>query len=106
MAKKAKTAQPVAATESHAPAAAVNESAGLDRIKFFSDPVFAIAITLLILNLALPPGTKQSNLAHELNSIWPEYGAFAFTFLLIGLAYPSPHHLNDLNYARPARRRV
>jgi uncharacterized membrane protein len=98
MAKKAKATQPVAPTESHAPAAAVNESAGLDRIKFFSDAVFAIAITLLILNVALPSGTKQSDLAHELNSIWPEYGAFAFTFLLIGLRWLT--HLLQFRHIR------
>jgi len=98
MAEKAKTAKPVAATESDVPAAVVNESAGLDRIKFFSDAVFAIAITLLILNVALPSGTNRSNLAHELNSIWPEYGAFAFTFLLIGLRWMT--HLIQFRHIR------
>jgi uncharacterized membrane protein len=98
MAQNAKAARPAEATESHAPAAAVNEYAGLDRVKFFSDAVFAIAITLLILNLALPSGTKQSDLAHELNSIWPEYGAFAFTFLLIGLRWLT--HLTQFRYIR------
>jgi hypothetical protein len=67
MAKKAKATQPVAPTESHAPAAEVNESAGLDRIKFFSDAVLAIAITLLILNVALP--SAPSKAIWRMNSI-------------------------------------
>lgn len=98
MAKKAKAAEPAATTGSHRPAARVIEFAGLDRIKFFSDAVFAIAITLLILNVALPSGTRQGDLAHELNSIWPEYGAFAFTFLLIGLRWMT--HLIQFRYIR------
>jgi uncharacterized membrane protein len=98
MSESAKAAQPAAATESHAPAAAVSESVGLDRIKFFSDAVFAIAITLLILNVALPSGTRQSDLAHELNSIWSEYAAFGFTFLLIGLRWLT--HLIQFRYIR------
>jgi uncharacterized membrane protein len=98
MAENARAAQSAAAAESDAPAAAADEYAGLDRIKFFSDAVFAIAITLLILNIALPSGTKQSDLAHELNAIWPEYGAFAFTFLLIGLRWLT--HLIQFRYIR------
>jgi uncharacterized membrane protein len=81
-----------------APVAPSAETPGLDRIKFFSDAVFAIAITLLILNVALPTGTVRSNLAHELNAIWPEYGAFAFTFLLIGLRWMT--HLIQFRYIR------
>lgn len=77
---------------------AAAETPGMDRIKFFSDAVFAIAITLLSLNLALPPGTVESNLAHKLNTIWPEYGAFAFTFLLIGLRWLT--HLIQFRYIR------
>jgi uncharacterized membrane protein len=98
MAENVNAVQPVTATDSRAPAAAVDEYAGLDRIKFFSDAVFAIAITLLILGIALPSHTKQSDLAHELNSIWPEYGAFAFTFLLIGLRWLT--HLMQFRYIR------
>jgi uncharacterized membrane protein len=74
------------------------ESFGLDRIKFFSDAVFAIAITLLSLNLALPANTRESNLAHQLDTLWPEYGAFAFTFLLIGLRWLT--HLIQFRYIR------
>ena len=75
---------------------AAAESFGIDRIKFFSDAVFAIAITLLSLNLVLPGNTKESNLAHQLGTLWPDYGAFAFTFLLIGLRWLT--HLIQFRY--------
>jgi uncharacterized membrane protein len=82
--------------------AVAEEIPGMDRIKFFSDAVFAIAITLLILDVALPAGTAESNLAHKLNSIWPAYGAFAFTFLLIGLRWLTHlvqfRHIRDYDY--------
>jgi uncharacterized membrane protein len=80
------------------PETASGESFGMDRIKFFSDAVFAIAITLLSLNLILPPGTRTSNLAHQLGTLWPDYGAFAFTFLLIGLRWLT--HLIQFRYIR------
>jgi uncharacterized membrane protein len=63
------------------------ESRGLERIAFFSDAVFAIAITLLVLDLTLPPHTTASNLPTQLATLWPKYGAFAFTFTLIGLRW-------------------
>lgn len=64
----------------------------LERIAFFSDAVFAISITLLGLDLTLPDHTTASNLPHALASLWPKYGAFAFTFILIGLRWLT-HHL-------------
>jgi uncharacterized membrane protein len=86
---------PAVETELHGPAT-VAEKAGMERIRFFSDAVFAIAITLLVLNIALPRGTVEGNLAHRLDIIWPEYAAFAFTFLLIGLRWLT--HLIQLRY--------
>jgi uncharacterized membrane protein len=74
------------------------EQPGLERIRFFSDGVFAIAITLLVLSLDLPKGTRQSGVAHGLNAIWSEYGAFAFTFLLIGLRWLT--HLVQFRHIR------
>ncbi len=97
MAENVDEHQSEAVTEARAPSA-TTDTPGLDRIKFFSDAVFAIAITLLSLNLALPPGTVAGNLAHKLNTIWPAYGAFAFTFLLIGLRWLT--HLIQFRYIR------
>ena len=57
------------------------------RLDAFSDGVFAIAITLLVINL-LP---IRSDLAHH----WPEYAAFAFSFLSIGVMWVNHHHLMD-----------
>jgi uncharacterized membrane protein len=57
------------------------------RMDAFSDGVFAIAITLLVINL-LP---IRSDLAHH----WPEYAAFAFSFLSIGVMWVNHHHLMD-----------
>jgi uncharacterized membrane protein len=72
-------------------------SHGIERIAFFSDAVFAIAITLLVLDLTLPPHTTNSNVSHQLTTaLWSKYGAFAFTFLLIGLRWLT--HLIQFRY--------
>ena len=44
------------------------------RIEAFSDGVFAIAITLLILDLKVPSGTAK--LGDELLRQWPSYVAY------------------------------
>jgi uncharacterized membrane protein len=57
------------------------------RMDAFSDGVFAIAITLLVINL-LP---IRTDLAHH----WPDYAAFVFSFLGVGVMWVNHHHLMD-----------
>jgi len=56
---------------------------GAGRIEAFSDGVFAIAITLLILEVAVPESEFDdlwSGIGHQ----WPAYLAYATSFLTIG----------------------
>lgn len=65
---------------------------GIDRIVFFSDAVFAIAITLLALEIKLPDGTdlnSNTNIAHIMNNIFPQILAFVLSFLIIGVFWAS-----------------
>jgi uncharacterized membrane protein len=64
-----------------------------NRIEAFSDGVFSIAITLLVLEIHAPDDTKQ--LAHELGRLWPSYVAYVISFLLIGLIWANPHAMFD-----------
>ena len=64
----------------------------IDRIAFFSDAVFAIAMTLLALELRIPVG-KSVDVAHELGALWPSYLTFALSFLVIGLYWNAHHRL-------------
>jgi uncharacterized membrane protein len=54
----------------------------LDRIAFFSDGVFAIAIPLLVLEIRLPepmPGSHASRLSIALvEELWPDFYSFWF----------------------------
>jgi hypothetical protein len=52
------------------------------RLVAFSDGVFAISITLLILEIR--PPTDDRHLLHGLLALWPSYLAYAVTFLFIG----------------------
>ena len=64
------------------------------RIEAFSDGVFAVAITLLVLNLQLPRSLDAGNLAQWLGSQWPLYLAFVTSFALVGVMwYTSSHQL-------------
>ena len=59
------------------------------RVEAFSDGVFAIAITLLILIVAVPP--HANGLGHELLRLWPSYVAYAASFLTIGIIWVNHH---------------
>ncbi len=71
------------------------DKVGMDRLIFFSDAVFAIAITLLILEIQLPdlpPNTAtNAQLGQSLVDIWPKYLAYAISFLVIGLFWIGHH---------------
>jgi uncharacterized membrane protein len=81
----------VTATETRAPA--VNETA---RIEAFSDGVFAIAITLLILEIRVPPAHVDDALAHALLGLWPSYLAYVASFMTIGVMWLNHHRLFTL----------
>ena len=60
---------------------------GLERLIFFSDAVFAIAITLLALEIRLPGEIAQEGnmeLLQNLLVIWPKYLGYVVSFLAIG----------------------
>jgi len=61
------------------------------RIEAFSDGVFAIAITLLVLTIAQPAG--YGNLGHELAKRWPSLAAFVVSFAIIGIMWLNHHSL-------------
>src|SRR5215813_3722432 len=62
------------------------------RMEAFSDAVFAIAITLLVLDIAVhPPGTPLEQVLHA----WPAYVAYAVSFLTIGAAWLAHDGLTD-----------
>ena len=66
------------------------------RIEAFSDGVFAIAITLLILELQVPPQTPHGGLRSALINLWPSYLAFLATFMTIGIMWLNHHRLFTL----------
>ena len=61
------------------------------RIEAFSDGVFAIAITLLILEIRVP--TAENDLAAQLLKQWPSYVAFVLSFAFIGIMWINHHRL-------------
>jgi TMEM175 potassium channel family protein len=62
------------------------------RIEAFSDGVFAIAITLLILEIKIP-GAGSGDLSRQLLRQWPSYVAFVISFAFIGIMWINHHRL-------------
>lgn len=68
----------------------MNESG---RVEAFSDGVFAIAITLLILEIKVPKVGEHGSLWHALGAQWPSYAAYVVSFLFIGIIWINHHQL-------------
>jgi uncharacterized membrane protein len=67
---------------------------GTERILAFSDGVFAIAITLLVLNISLPQ--HYDSLQRALRDLFPEYVSYAASFLILGIIWAQHHAVYDL----------
>jgi uncharacterized membrane protein len=66
------------------------------RLEAFSDGVFAIAITLLVLEIRLPatPDVEASGrLGLTLLGLWPSYAGYAISFVTIGIMWANHHEV-------------
>jgi uncharacterized membrane protein len=66
------------------------------RLEAFSDGVFAIAITLLIIEIAVPHIEGSADLSDELWDLWPSYGAYILSFVMIGIYWANHHSFFQL----------
>ncbi len=65
------------------------------RLEGFSDGVFAIVITLLVLELKLP-AVNYDALGQSLLALLPSIAAYALSFLLVGMYWVFHHHAYTL----------
>jgi uncharacterized membrane protein len=66
---------------------------GTTRLEAFSDGVFAIAATLLVLEFSIEHG---KDVGEQLLSIWPSYFAYVTSFVTIGIIWMNHHHTVSL----------
>jgi TMEM175 potassium channel family protein len=66
---------------------------GTTRMETFSDGVFAIAATLLVLEFSIGSGR---DVGKELLHIWPAYFAYVTSFVTIGIIWMNHHHTVSL----------
>jgi len=72
------------------------------RVEAFSDGVFAIAITLLILAVGVEQALAKGHLSEQLLDLWPAYIAYAVSFLTVGIMWGN-HHAVFRHFARVDR---
>jgi uncharacterized membrane protein len=71
----------------------VRESIDFARIVAFTDGVFAIAITLLVLSLEVPPDVTGSGLHDYLTDSWRQLFAYFLSFAVVGRFWISHHRV-------------
>lgn len=69
---------------------------GTGRVEAFSDGVFAIAITLLILEIRVPHTGVERSLWAGLIALWPSYLALVLSFFVILVMWVNHHQLMRL----------
>ena len=84
---------------SHGSASPAADRRGPERLEAFSDGVFAIAITLLVLEIRVPPAEDLASsqlLIAALGALWPSYLGYAISFITVGIMWANHHNLMRL----------
>jgi uncharacterized membrane protein len=71
---------------------------GTERLRSFSDGVFSIVITLLVLELKVPElaaDARQDSAAllWELAGLWPKLGSYLASFIVVGIYWVAHHNM-------------
>lgn len=70
-----------------------------ERLQFFSDGVFAVLITVLVLELHAPSQGQW----HSLIELWPEAASYAVSYLFIAIIWVNHHHLVRFTHEATSR---
>ena len=71
-----------------------------DRVVALSDGVFAIIITILVLEIAVPENLSERSLLEALDDLWPTFVAWVISFLVTG-STPVPGRVARTGAGRP-----
>jgi TMEM175 potassium channel family protein len=66
-----------------------NQHAKIERFNAFSDGIFGVLITILVLDLR-PPASPTFN---ALSSYWPSWLSYAVSYLFVAIVWVNHHHL-------------
>ncbi len=75
------------------PVSTQSDLAETSRIETFSDGVFAIAITLLVLELHIPELEPGEHLWPALVKEWPQFAAYLTSFAILGIMWINHHSM-------------
>ncbi len=75
-----------------------------ERVKAFTDGVFAIIITILVLEISVPPNLSEQSLAEAIDELRPEMTAWVISFLITGMYWV--WHRDLFNQVRAVNRDV
>jgi len=64
-----------------------------NRLETLIDGVFAIAMTLLVLELRLPETASAGDLAGQLAALWPQFATFFISFIVLGVYWFAQHQV-------------
>jgi uncharacterized membrane protein len=65
----------------------------LDRIIFFSDAVFAIAITILVLDIRIPSDLVPRELPGQILDLGPNFLSYVISFLVLAIYWQAHHRV-------------
>jgi uncharacterized membrane protein len=74
---------------------AIWKTGPLVRVELFSDAVFAIAITLLVVDLKVPEATSSAKLPDALRGLWPHFCTYFLTFAIVAMQWVDHHEIFD-----------
>ena len=72
------------------PADSAEKSREVDRLVFFSDAVFAFALTLLVQRILVPGGPDYT---HQVLAQWPKYLSYAISFFVVARYWLAHHRM-------------
>ncbi len=56
-----------------------------DRLNTLIDGIFAIVLTLLVLDIRVPGSASETVLMEKLGALWPQFLSYSLSFILLGL---------------------
>lgn len=66
-----------------------------DHVETLCDGIFAIVMTLLVLDLSVPAVTDESELISNLSAMWPKLMSYVISFIVLGVLWSFHHRLLD-----------